>query len=940
MRPLLLILALLHVSLLFAQRQGWKGGLRGVVYDQTHDSALKSATVAIYKAKDSALLAYRLSNTKGEFSFSGLPTGTDLKVIVSYIGFGNAQQTVTIADSIDLGRIGLIVRSGELEEVTVSAAPPPVRMKGDTLEFNADAFKLDSTAQVEDLVRILPGVTLWIADGSITVNGRMISQVLVNGKPFFGQDAKIALQNLPKNIVEKVQVYQRITGMPNKKDSTAILDIRLKRGKDAGYFGKIASGYGTSGHYQGDFSLNYFNGRNQVGAAFTSNNVNKVAGNIAFVLRNNTYKGDRGSTEYQSDFSSPGISNFTSAGVLFQHDFVDSPSYGHQNQLSGVYFFKDRQTDINTAVNQVTTVNDSTVYHNNSVNHSHSLYYGHNADLKYDKSVGSGTLTITSSLQSDISINNGAGQSTTSDKNNQRLTQQNTSNSNNGQVNTYNFEAQLFKFWDPKPKWYKISQFDYHFTLNNSTNTQKTQTSYISAVDSSQNTFIDRIYHPANKGTTQSLFVSLPNLSMLFTGSKSSPLSIGIQTSAQVSTSSNDKEVYDIDTTTKTMAVNNGLSNRQNDLAYNFDPAISIARQWSNSGPKKHPKTNRSVNVFGTLIEEFHGYKSWSIQQLQQLTRSWQNFIPSAHLIYSTSKGPRQQSMQLGYAMQFSYPVLQQLAPLVDNSNPNLIQYGNIALTPQKTNDLLLSFMHNSTRSAGAISYTINAKTSFSDSYITWSSNIDSLGRTHTMPVNAKGYRRVYLSVELKKAFHSRDPNQLQVQFTLLPEFSIDRSPRIVNQQLNLYDNYNGVLTPTMNITYKDWLTFGLSDREGWARSVQSNAGSVPLTNHTNSTTATGWIKLTRAFSVSSNITYTVNTSTAATRQAFTLWNASANYRFLRDETGEIKFSALDLLHQNTGLQNSAFDNTITHGSSNILRQYFMLTAAWHPRKFGRRHKS
>ncbi|HXB33653.1 MAG TPA: hypothetical protein VNV35_09535, partial [Puia sp.] len=120
------------------------------------------------------------------------------------------------------------------------------------------------------------------------------------------------------------------------------------------------------------------------------------------------------------------------------------------------------------------------------------------------------------------------------------------------------------------------------------------------------------------------------------------------------------------------------------------------------------------------------------------------------------------------------------------------------------------------------------------------------------------------------------------------------------------------------------------------ARSTQTNQVSLPLTNHTSSTTTSGWLKVTRSLFLASNLTYTVNTSTASPRQSFTLWNASATYRFFKDQTGEIKFSALDLLHQNTGLINSATNNTIVHGDNNTLQQYFMLTLAWHPRKFGK----
>ncbi len=168
----------------------------------------------------------------------------------------------------------------------------------------------------------------------------------------------------------------------------------------------------------------------------------------------------------------------------------------------------------------------------------------------------------------------------------------------------------------------------------------------------------------------------------------------------------------------------------------------------------------------------------------------------------------------------------------------------------------------------GAFSWTANVKDVSSNSYLTTSTDIDSLGKTRYTPV---------------------------VQLTILPECSIDRSPRYVNQQLIDYNNYNVVVTPTLNLSYRDFLSFSLHEREGWARSTQTNQGSLPLTNHTSSTTATGWLRVTRSWSLAINVTYTLNTSTASARQSFTLWNASASYRFLKDQTGEIKFATLGI---------------------------------------------
>ena len=938
---LLIAMAFWHGSALLAQKQpaGWKGEIRGSVRDQAQDSILKSATVAIYKAKDSSLVAVRLTDAKGEFSIVGVPADIVLRLVVSYIGFESRERSFTLTaakDQIDVGAIGLLPRSTTLAEVVVG--PPPVRMKGDTLEFNSEAFKLGPIAQAEDLLRVLPGVTMWMADGTITVNGKKISEVLVNGKPFFGTDSKVALQNLPKNIVEKIQVYQRANPDLEKKDSASILDIRLKKGKDFGYFGKLDAGYGTSGHYESNATLNYFNGRNQVGAVFTSNDVNKVAGDLSYVLRNNTFKGAGANTEYQSNFSVPGVNTFTSAGVLLQHDFVDTPSYKNKNELAGVYFYNNRGQHLKQTTRTTTTVNDTTTFNTSSLNESHSNSFSQQENLKYEKIFKDNWLTVEGIHQSTNSNSSGQQEGIRTDRTNLPLSRQTSSIRSDGSNNSYNILATLMNYMTMKRKWnssYIISYQGYFF---NNSSTQKNQTSYLVNADSGQNTFINRIYHPVTDQTNQTLYFRLPNLGMLLLGeSNSKTTSIGIENRVNVTTGKNNNAVYDQNETTNVFSLNDILSNRQHDLAYEFKPSLSLGKNWM----KQDPKYPNRGTFYGQILltEDLYGYKSWSVQSIQNLTRTYQTFIPSANLNYNVSRPDHNSSARIAFSTEMKYPYLQQLAPLVDNSNPSYIRYGNINLQQQKTENLELFYGYGFSKPRSNYSLASAIRGSSSNSYLSSSMIIDSLGRTQYTPVNVRGYRRLSIVLNLKGNFVGADANKLQIQATLTPEYTIEHSPRYVNRQFSYYDNLNVVVTPTLNITYKDWLTINVMEREGWTRSTQTNRNTFPLTNHTSSTELSGWIKVTRSFSLASNINYTSNTSTASPRTAFTLWNASASYRFFKDQTGELKFSALDLLHQNTALTNSAIDNTITHGNSNLLQQYFMLTAAWHPRKFGKGQK-
>lgn len=240
---------LLHIVLLSglfltssAQKKDstYVGQITGAVKDSLHNLMLRSATLSIYKAENAQLLGYQLSNNFGKFQFKEMPVGTKLQVVMTYVGYQPYKKEFIIPkDTKQMDLKTLIAERAEnnLKEVSISAKPP-MQMNGDTLEFNADAFKVEPNSTVEDLLRRLTGVTVW-SDGLITVNGKKISNLYVEGKPFFGGAIKIATQNLPKDIVEKIQVYED-KGRPDeaaKEDPVTNMNIVLKKDKKSGLFG-------------------------------------------------------------------------------------------------------------------------------------------------------------------------------------------------------------------------------------------------------------------------------------------------------------------------------------------------------------------------------------------------------------------------------------------------------------------------------------------------------------------------------------------------------------------------------------------------------------------------------------------------------------------------------------------------------------------------------
>ena len=223
--------------------------IEGTVVDSVSKRNLASATISIVKAKDSSLVSFARSNDKGDFSVKSVPAGSYL-ISISYVGF--IQQWIAFKTGknakIDLSNI-YMQDASSLSTVTVTARRPPVVINGDSIEFNAENFKTAPNAVVEDLLKKMPGIEVD-KSGAITVNGKTVTKVFVNGKEFFTGDPKMATRNLPADAIDKIQVYDRksdqsmFTGIDDGSEETAI-NLKVKKDRNQSNFGKLTGGIGV-----------------------------------------------------------------------------------------------------------------------------------------------------------------------------------------------------------------------------------------------------------------------------------------------------------------------------------------------------------------------------------------------------------------------------------------------------------------------------------------------------------------------------------------------------------------------------------------------------------------------------------------------------------------------------------------------------------------------
>ena len=271
----------LSTAISFAQNQ--RVSVSGTVLDKDDNSPVVQATIQLLSLPDSAMVVGDVTNTKGYFKVSARPGKYALKVsFIGYVSYVKPLNLTASKPETYLGKIMLKSDAIMLKEAVVTAEAPQVTVSGDTLGYNASAYRTSEGAALEELVKKIPGAEVD-DEGNVKLNGKEIKKLLVDGKEFFGGDVKTGLQNLPANMVDKINAYDRqsdnarITGIDDGEEE-AVLDIKVKKGMNQGWIGNLDAGVGTKDRYSVNTNVNRFSSHgensNQFSLIGRVNNVN------------------------------------------------------------------------------------------------------------------------------------------------------------------------------------------------------------------------------------------------------------------------------------------------------------------------------------------------------------------------------------------------------------------------------------------------------------------------------------------------------------------------------------------------------------------------------------------------------------------------------------------------------------------------------------------
>ncbi|HTF28808.1 MAG TPA: outer membrane beta-barrel protein [Flavitalea sp.] len=895
------------------------GAVRGSVFDSISSQFVGGATVTLLKKKDSSLVSFTMTDNKGQFEITSLADG-DYRLLLTHINYHNSSTHFSITaqkKQADLGAIQMKDLAQILSEVTVTAEAPPVTLVGDTIQYNAGSFKTPPNANVEQLLKNMPGMKVD-KDGTITAQGQKVSRVLVDGKEFFGSDPKIATRNLPADAVDKVQAYDRLsdaaqlTGIDDG-NSEKTINLKLKKEKKKGMFGKVNAGAGTADRYEGRFNLNSFKGARQLSAIGMANNTNAEGFSIMDMLNfsgelNRMKQGGNGGgmminlsdnqngpMSGMNGSSGTGINSIAAGGINYNN------LIGNGTDFTSNLFYNKYSPLRETSLERTYLLPDSSyLYNQQSVTHNTTESYRLNlgADIRIDSFH---SIKISPSL--------GFQQTDNSSISNYKTMSNAGQVSNDGDNNNRSF-SEGFNFRNEILFRKKFRQKGRTFSLNLMTtlNQSEGDGSMISNNNFFSKTGSAVRNDSINQINTNEADLWSYNLRGVYTEPifKNTLLELTLGKSNSVSNAA--KVTYDY----------NAGSGKYDKLNPYLTNDFSNTYGYTNGGIKLRAVRNKFNIAAGISAQQADlegkvilGTKDSVIQQ------RFQNLLPNARLQYNFT---RYKNLSLNYSTNTTQPTMAQLQPVPDISDPLNIRAGNPGLKQEYTHALQLNLTSvNPFKNKNLFVFlTMNQTTN----KIVNNDVIDQFGVKTTIPVNIDGVTAVS-----GRASWGIPLQMIKANLNISSDITYNKGKQFINNVANEIKNVN--LGPQvrldLNFSTKFYMTAGAELRySSTSYSLPSAKDAIFLVQEYN--TDINW-EMPANFFFNTNYTYTINTQQAdGFNTRFPLWNASLSKQFLKYNRGELKITAFDIMNKNVGISRNANQNFIEDKRVNNLQRYFLLS--------------
>lgn len=925
-------------------------------FADAQNGVLIGVPVILTSQQDTTQKQYTVTDTSGVFTFMNLsPQAYHLKA--TYLGFSDYDKVITITQDIqNLGTLTLTEDSKTLKEVVIKGQIPPAQQKGDTLQLNAEAFKVTRDATTEDLIKKMPGIT--VENGTVKAQGEDVQQVLVDGKIFFGDDPSIALRNLPAEVVDKIEIFDRMSDQSqftgfNDGNTSKTINIVTRGDRQNGVFGRVYAGGGTNDTYSAGGNVNLFNGARRLSIVGLSNNVNQqnfssqdltgVASSGGGGGGGGGGRGGRGGGGGGRGGGGGGSDNFlvgqqsginktNSIGLNFSDD------WGKHVTFRGSYFFNNSNNNNAQTVFRRYTLAESASqnYFENSTTRTNN--YNHRLDFRLEYTINSNnSLLITPRLRwqnnnsmsridgvtypapDSTSANQSLGNNFNPILPPDSLLLNRSRTDNTARTRAFNFSNNiLFRHRFAKRGRSLSLNFGTQISTQDRESTQLSLNEYFSA------TTPDLRINQITTNNTPSYQYSL-NAAFTEPLSKLSQLQINYTTTYRYSDATRRTNRYNV-VTQRYDQLDSLLSNTfQNDYLTN-----QAGVGYNYRSPKMGLNVNMNFQRADLISDQIFPLNN-------DVRAHFNNLLPSAMLDLRLSTDSR---IRLFYRTNTQAPGVTQLQNVLDNSNPLLLTAGNPDLKQSYSHSV--SARYQLTKPVKGRSLFVFINVGSTNNYI-GNSTLISNGTTTlpdgttlgqgvqlTRPVNLSGLWSLRSFVT-----YSTPLKFIKSNISINGGNGYSSSPSLINGQVNNANTttWSQGVNLSSNISQK--LDFSLSysgnfNDVKYSLQAQNNNKYYfqVLSGRVNWIFGPGLVLQ----SDISNQKYTG--FNGSVNQQYTLWNAAVGKKFLKDQRGELRVSVFDILKQNNSLNVSQTDTYVENSRAQVLQRYFMLTFTYNLRQF------
>jgi hypothetical protein len=914
--------------------------IKGKVTDSSGVS-LPGTTVELMAGRDSLVRMATSADADGDFVFRNLQQGF-YRVRLRFIGYQEKTVRVFLKDTLtDLGKLRLNEDTRKLKEIDVLRDVTPTQMKGDTAEYNSRAFKTSKDANAEDLVTKMPGVT--IQDGKVQAQGEEVKQVLVDGKPFFGDDPSAVLKTLPAEVIDKIQVFDRrsdqsqFTGFDDGNTSKT-LNIITKQEFKNGTFGRASAGYGDGGRYKGNLALNKFKGAQRVTVLGNFNNVNEQnfsSDDLAGVMAGQG-GGDGMMSRMRSQFGGmmrggrPGGRGGPDMGNPGESFLVDQAGGISTTQAAGLnysdkkgkaewtlsYFFNqtDNLTDQKTLRTFFQGVQGGSTY--DQIQSSKTRNTNHRiqmrTEIKFD-SLRSILIQPRFSIQQNFGDNVLSGNTFLGSE-----TISQTATNTSAKTDAYQGSLNILYRHGFKLKGRTLSlQVTPVIAGNTGSSSLLSNSSF--ALSSINNQNLDQ------RTETEKPSWSAP-VNITYTEPIGKLQQLSFTVNPNWATRISDKLTNNPDSAGSYRLLDTLLSARLNSFVQTRSGGVS----W------RIAKGGNSFNA-GLTAQQNKLDIDRTLPTQDQFSRTYFALLPNAALQWRFSIF---RNLRINYRSAANVPSADQLLPAINNTNPLQLTRGNNELNQDLQHHMFIRYSSVNTKRSSALflvtgfslirnyvgtsTFQAFRETTLDDGLVLIP------GALLSQPVNMNGYFQWR-----NFGSYSIPVKPIRCNFTGGGSFILNYTPGRMNGQNNITQNYSAGALMSLASNISEKFDFTITASPSW-NIIQNNVQSS-LNNQFYShvlrlkAQVQPWMGWVLQSEVTQNYFQGLS---AGLNTNFTLLNAGLGYKFLKDKQAEFRLIVFDLLKQNNALSRNAYETYYEDVQTNTLTRYFMLVFNWNIRYF------